>query len=82
MNTPSVGTDEGRLPEADVLLAENDRPMLKLADWLASYVKSVSIAVPVGELETVTKDGVPEALIELVNTNANEIPADDVEFEV
>jgi hypothetical protein len=36
MNTPSVGTDEGRLPEADVLLAENDKPMLKLADWLAS----------------------------------------------
>ena len=82
MNTPSVGTDEGRLPEDDVLLAENDKPMLKLADWLASYVKSVSIAVPVGELATVTKDGVPEALIELVNTNANEIPADDVEFEV
>jgi hypothetical protein len=45
-------------------------------------VKSVSIAVPVGELATDTKDGVPEALIELVSTNENEIPADEVEFEV
>ena len=36
MNTPSVGTDDGRLPEDDVLLAENDKPMLKLAPWLAS----------------------------------------------
>jgi hypothetical protein len=36
----------------------------------------------VGELETDTKDGVPEALIELVSTSENEIPADDVELEV